>query len=310
MLDHLSDRKYVWGIDPSYTGTGFAAINIETGSVILEKFSSVDGESLVDRTNSINNYLVNAYKKYKPAVILMESAFYNRRTAASMILTKLNHAIELALYNEGGALYRGVSPTAAKKFITGDKSASKGMMADCIFAKYGYMITEHNMNDAFAFATIAKVLYLTFKNFDFHGYDCNSKDSMKLFVENLCEFVVCQDRSTKTIEKIVESDKTYYQMIINLLTSEVAGMFSLTCLCKDHKKIKVIRKQPEVMIYNGNMNNTENLRDQMDFIERDIDTGMDAVIVNMDDREVCTFDEKVVKMKKKMEAAYSAIAYK
>ena len=186
--------KWVWGIDPSLTGTGFAALNTRTNTVFLDRLSTSRTLPLLDRTDLIVRWLSAKYRLFKPALIIMEKAFVpfsgtngraTVRISHAVDLNKLNHAIEYGLYLMGGALYRNTAARPVKKYISGNTNASKAEVQEAIVNHHGAQINNEDMNDAFSMGVLASGLLRLILSFNLKKFDYNDSKSMLAFQKAL-----------------------------------------------------------------------------------------------------------------------------
>ena len=288
---HLEGRRYAWGIDPSYAGTGFCVLDLKDGKTIyLERLSTPPSLPIIMRTDMIVKWLERRFVKFPPVIIMMESTFFDRKTAMSFILSKLNHALEYELMRMGGALFRTVSPVTMKKFIMGKGNVRKKPVQDHIYQSYGHYIESDDMCDAFAFAIMGKEIMRILNKFDLSPYDINDDKSMREFAVALAEFVDDRQNTKKgTKYKRGNTDMNHrYVTLRSVLTAVSYGMDSLLCILPSVKMPKVIRKKPEVLLIGDEIKTPA--RDLIDSrIELSTHGGNEIVV--MEEPDHCFFDE-------------------
>jgi len=231
-----SGCHFVWGLDLSLTGTGFAAIDVEAGDMIVDKCSTAKGLALHDRNILIADWLQNRYQILKPKIIIMEAAFIpfgkNMRITHAIRLNKLNHVIECLLYCMGGAIYRNVMPRSIKKYTIGDPSADKRKIQEYLTEKYGMTIDDNDMSDALSMALMGYDLFKLLTEFQFQDFDINSKKSMLSFFHALGDFF---------------DNKKRAEVWFGLLTTGD----SLVTICPEIKKTVVVRRHPVALTYSA-----------------------------------------------------------
>ena len=231
----LSDREYAWGLDVSLAGTGLCIMNLKTGYVMLDRFTTHKMASLVDRSCSLIDWLGSKYELYKPAIILMESTFYSQGMAESIILTKLNHAVEVGLYSMGGALYKAVAPQSLKKYIAGTGPARKAAIQTVLEELTGIPIHSNDLADAFGLGIIARDLYRIMTEFPLDKYDINDKNSLRHMLDEIGDCLKNGKRS---------------DVIFSILSGNTNNMFSIAALLPEIKRASIDREFPIFVRYN------------------------------------------------------------
>jgi len=186
---HLSNRKYIWGIDPSLNGTGLAIYDINSKLIQLEKFSTFMETPLVARSESLVNWLAKRYELYKPIIVVMEGQFLSRFSGSSMAIVKLAYAVEYGILKMGGALYKNIAPSTLKAFVTGNGASSKLMVARALFYDYGHNIKDDDMADALGLCTVGIAIIDVLKKLKFKSYNINEPKSMLKFENDVIDIV-------------------------------------------------------------------------------------------------------------------------
>jgi Holliday junction resolvasome RuvABC endonuclease subunit len=231
----FAERRYVWGLDSSLTGTGLTVIDLKDESAMMDRFTTHNMASLVDRSCSLIDWLGSKYELYTPVIILMESTFFSMNTAESLILTKLNHALEVGLYSMGGALYKGVSPMSLKKYIAGTGPAKKTAVQGVLSERIGFTIANNDLADSFGLAIMASDLYRLMLKFPIERYDVNNKNSMKNMLDDIGDFF---------------NDKRKADVIFAMLAGNTGNMFSMTSMLPRIKMASIERETPIFIRYN------------------------------------------------------------
>jgi len=233
----LADRRYVWGLDSSLTGTGLAIIDLYTGEIMLDRFTTHGMASLVDRSCLLIDWLGAKYVAYKPVIILMESTFFGQRTAEALVLTKLNHAIEVGLYSMGGALYKGVAPPALKKYIVNYGRGRKAALQAVLEEQMGVPIRNNDLADGLGLAIMARDLRNIILNFPISQYDINDKTRLRDMLNALGDF-------------LGEGNKA--DVLFSMLSGNSGNMFSITSMLPEIKVACVEREVPVFVRFNPN----------------------------------------------------------
>jgi len=158
-------------------------------------------------------------------------------TAESLILTKLNHAIEVGLYSMGGALYKGVAPQSLKKYIVGVGPARKVALQAVLENQMGFPIHSNDLADGLGLAIMAGDLYRIITKFPIESYDINSKNRLKDMLDDLSEFL---------------GDEKKADVIFSLIGGNSGNMFSITSLLPDIKVAAIEREIPIFVRFDPN----------------------------------------------------------
>jgi Holliday junction resolvasome RuvABC endonuclease subunit len=233
----LADRDYVWGLDSSFKGTGLSITNLRTGYVMLDRFTTHTMASLVDRSCSLIEWLGCKYDLYKPAIILMESTFFMQGKAESLILTKLNHALEVGLYSMGGALYKAVAPTALKKYIVGTGPAAKSALQTVLQKQLGFMIHDYDLSDGMGLGIMAKDLYRLIMEFPIDKYSINDSKALCTMVHDIGDFL---------------GEEKKAEVFFSLLYGNSNNMFGITAMLPDIKISAIERESPTFIRHDPN----------------------------------------------------------
>ena len=225
----LADRDYVWGLDSSFKGTGLSITNLRTGYIMLDRFTTHTMASLVDRSCSLIEWLGCKYDLYRPAIILMESTFFTQGKAESLILTKLNHALEVGLYSMGGALYKAVAPTSLKKYIVGVGPAKKSALQEVLQKQLGFMIHDFDLSDGMGLGIMAKDLYRLIMEFPIDKYSINSSKDLCNMVHDIGEFL---------------GEEKKAEALFSLLYGNSNNMFGITAMVPEIKVSAIDREPP------------------------------------------------------------------
>lgn len=255
---YLKEREWIWGIDPSYRGTGIAMINLRTNDIILDKIVTNEKSSLIKRTDDVINKFKTRYKQFTPAIIIMESTFFDKTKPISLVLSKLNHALEMGIYyimkEYGGALYKGVAPPSIKKFIIGGsnkkrdkKFSSKDFVRDGINKIYKHNIEDNDMADALAMALLGQKILELLIGFNLSKFDFNEENDMLRMYKGMVNFVD-------------KKNKHRGESIFSVLANVNNGMASLTDMMPELDVLTIKRvKSRAIMIHTSCSNISDSL---------------------------------------------------
>ncbi len=149
----------VVGIDPSATGTGVAAIDLEEGTLLSTKRLAVGGFG-VERLHRIKVALSEWLFSLPPVLhVAMEGYGFNITDSQSHKLGEVGGVIKLLLYQELSAPANYPSfpaPSQVKKYATGKGTAKKEEMLKTVYRKWGVDLATSDEADAYACAQIAR----------------------------------------------------------------------------------------------------------------------------------------------------------
>lgn len=146
------------GIDPSFTNTGFVALNEGCGIILSRTLQASCPRDWRERTRNIiklRHELKVAFDLIPwPTCVVMEGHAYG-----SLFLTyafgELGFAYQRILLDHNAYI---IPPTTIKKFITGYGRADKERVANAIWKEVGLTFSNSHLSDACACALAAMVL--------------------------------------------------------------------------------------------------------------------------------------------------------
>ena len=103
----------------------------------------------MERLSHIKKNIVYIIKKYNINFVGIEDYSYGSKGQAIINLGELGGIIRLYLY-EHKIIFKVISPTTIKKFITNKGNSKKELMLLKVYKKYGIEFENNNICDAYA----------------------------------------------------------------------------------------------------------------------------------------------------------------
>ena len=143
------------GIDLSLTATGVIMLN-EKSEVILSKLISTKStESIELRIDKIGNEIIKIIQESSTnSITYIENLSFGSKGDAYAQLCGLHYYVRI-LMNNKNLIYKVISPTTLKKFITGKGNIKKNLMLLQIYKKFGIEFDNDNLADSFGLAMMA-----------------------------------------------------------------------------------------------------------------------------------------------------------
>lgn len=149
---------YAIGVDQSANHTGIAVLDIE-GAVLCSALLEPKMVGL-SRLVYIRDGLHEVLSGHKTAQIGVWESYSMGSTNRPFLLGEVGGIVQLALYDICHSRVEMSSPSALKKFITGDATASKRKMVTTIENRWGEVFENHDDNraDAYGLAQLGRHL--------------------------------------------------------------------------------------------------------------------------------------------------------
>lgn len=134
-------------LDPSFTATGWVAIDLGSGLVVGAGLVRTKPPEAGDRSTaaeangrrglSIRRGIVEALRTHRPAIVVQEGNAGSQSAKAAAALARAQQACLDAIDSELGALPIIVTPQSVKKHCVGRLDASKGDLESAAIARWG-----------------------------------------------------------------------------------------------------------------------------------------------------------------------------
>jgi crossover junction endodeoxyribonuclease RuvC len=124
------------GIDPGTVKAGYGVIQAEGSEIKPVAYGVAKGGSKKkscygDRLRNIYNGLTSIISQYKPEIIILETAFYNKSIETSIKIGEGRGIAILAAANSGVELVE-IPPAIVKKAVTGRGDARKSQVGEMV----------------------------------------------------------------------------------------------------------------------------------------------------------------------------------
>lgn len=144
------------GLDLSYTGTGMVVLD---GARVIQKrleTQTKDWPNPVARLAYLRDSAVSFFEGCDPELICIEGYAHGSGHGREMA-GELGGVVRVALA-EAGFRFAIIPPTTLKAFATGKGTSKKEVMLLEVYKRWGFETHDHDINDAFALAQLAKSL--------------------------------------------------------------------------------------------------------------------------------------------------------
>lgn len=154
------DEWYYVGIDQSYSSTGVVVLSV--GGQQCKPITAITikaggpNDPFGKRLDIVVKAILECLPKTKNCLVCMEGGAFASEFN-TFRLGELSGVLRYILYKEGYELEL-VQPTTLKKFVTGNGSATKVMMAEHVSARWGYEHPSDDVIDAYGLARVAEAL--------------------------------------------------------------------------------------------------------------------------------------------------------
>ncbi len=143
----------ILGVDPSLRSTGFALLDLETRRVEgwLARSSPRDG--LPERLHTIARVCESILEREHPDRVVVEAVIFHRNPRTALVMGAVRGALLLTCARAGFSVEE-ISPTRAKRVLTGYGQASKEQVARMIAHVLGVDLSTWppDLTDALALA--------------------------------------------------------------------------------------------------------------------------------------------------------------
>ena len=136
-------------IDPSLNEAGICIFDDENRLLYTCTINNPEKLTGMKRLSYIKKNLIYIIKKYKIDYVGIEDYSYGSKGQAIINLGELGGIIRLYLY-EHKIIFKVISPTTIKKFITNKGNSKKELMLLKVYKKYGIEFENNNICDAYA----------------------------------------------------------------------------------------------------------------------------------------------------------------
>ncbi|HLA39104.1 MAG TPA: crossover junction endodeoxyribonuclease RuvC [Candidatus Glassbacteria bacterium] len=146
----------ILGIDPGSQVTGFGVVESRASAsrlVACGASRASAGEDLPQRLHRIYEFVTSLIERYRPAVLVVEDAFYGRNVQSLKAIGQVRGVVILAGAVAGIPVYE-YSPREVKKAVAGRGDASKEQVQRMVQTVLGLVQPPrpHDASDALAIA--------------------------------------------------------------------------------------------------------------------------------------------------------------